>query len=87
MRYRINRTDNGSKELIKYAKGLGFGYAAIGGAWDGDLYWGRLVVPVDWKSSTAPMTPSQQKLILAGFPLRFVSKPEQLDQLKAELSR
>lgn len=87
MRYRVNRRDNGSKELEAYAKKLGFGVAHIGGDWDCDLYLGRIVVPVDWKSRTAAMTPKQQKLILAGFPLRFISEPQQLEQLKAEVTK
>lgn len=87
MRYRVNRRDNGSHALEAYAEQLGFGVAHIGGEWDCDLYLGRIVVPVDWKSPTAPMTPKQQKLILKGFPLRFISTPAQLDQLKAEITR
>jgi hypothetical protein len=87
MKYRINRRDNGSKELEAYAKTLGFGVAHIGGDWDCDLYLGSRVIPCDWKSATAPMTPKQQKLILAGFPLRFVSSAQQLEQLRAELSK
>lgn len=87
MRYRVNRRDTGSKELEAYAKKIGFGVAHIGGDWDCDLYLGQKVQPVDWKSPTAPMTPKQQKLILAGFPLRFIGKPEQLDALKGELTK
>lgn len=87
MRYRINRRDTGSKELEAYAASIGFGVAHIGGDWDCDLYLGRFVAPVDWKSPTAPMTPKQQKLILKGFPLRFISTPAQLDQLKVEIAR
>lgn len=87
MRYRVNRRDAGSKELEAYAKDLGFGVAHIGGDWDCDLYLGSKVVPVDWKSRTAPMTPKQQRLILAGFPLRFISDAKQLDELKREITK
>lgn len=87
MKYRINRRDTGSKELEAYAKELGFGVAHVGGAWDCDLYLGSRVIPCDWKSPTAPMTPRQQKLVMAGFPLRFVSTVQQLEQLKAEMVR
>lgn len=87
MRYRVNRRDNGSKELEAYAVSLGFGVAHIGGDWDCDLYFGRHVIPCDWKSATAAMTPKQQKLILKGFPLRFISSAEQLDRLKQEITK
>lgn len=87
MKYRINRRDNGSKALEQYAKDLGFGIAHIGGDWDCDLFWGRTVIPTDWKSETAPMTAKQQKLVLAGFPLRFIGRVEQLDALKVELTK
>jgi hypothetical protein len=35
MKYRINRPDNGSKELIAYAKSLGFDYEHMGGSIEG----------------------------------------------------
>lgn len=87
MRYRVNRRDTGSNELEAYAKSLGFGVAHIGGDWDCDLYYGRIVIPVDWKSPDGDLTPAQTKLVARGFPMRFVSRPEQLDQLRTEISR
>jgi hypothetical protein len=33
------------------------------------------------------LTPSQQRLVARGFPVRFVSRPEQLDALKVEVSK
>jgi hypothetical protein len=87
MKYRINRPDNGSKELIAYAKSLGFDYEHMGGSIDGVLAWGDTVTLVEWKSKGGTLTPSQQRLIARGFPVRFVSRPEQLDALKQELSK
>lgn len=87
MRYRVNRTDNGSKELIAYAKSLGFDYEPLGGAIDGALAWGDRPILVDWKSKGGTLTPSQQRLVARGFPIRFIQKPEQLDALKSELQK
>lgn len=87
MKYRINRPDNGSKELIAYAKSLGFDYEHMGGSIDGALAWGDLAILVEWKSKGGMLTPTQQKLVARGFPVRFVSRPEQLDALRAELMR
>ena len=85
MRYRVNRPDTGSKELIAYAKSLGFDYEHMGGSIDGVLAWGDTPVLVEWKSKGGTLTPSQQRIVARGFPLRFISKPEQLDALRAEL--
>jgi hypothetical protein len=83
-----NRVDESEKPLVAYAKEIGFGYAKNGGDWDGDLFYGRIVVPVDWKTpGKATVKPKQLKLLADGFPLRFISTPSQLDALKVELSR
>lgn len=82
-----NKVDTTAKPLIAYARDLGFGYAPINGTWDGDLYFGRTVIPVDWKTPGKGITPAQGKLIAADFPLRFISTPGQLDTLRAELMR
>ena len=85
MRYRINRPDAGSKELIAYAESLGFLYEHFGGALDGALAWGQTVVLIDWKSKGGTLTPAQQRLMARGFPVRYISQPAQLDALRAEL--
>lgn len=82
-----NRVDKTSKELIAYAKSLGFDYEGVNGTFDGVLAWGATAVCVDWKSPGGLMTPAQQRMVLRGFPVRFISTPEQLDALKVELSR
>jgi hypothetical protein len=87
MKYRINRRDNGSKALEKYAADLGFIVHAESGAIDAYLAWGQQIVAVEWKSAGGTLTPTQQRLIARGFPVRFVGKPEQLDALRAELMR
>lgn len=85
MKYRINRTDNGSKALIAYAKSLGFDYEPLGGSIDGALAWGTHAILVDWKSKGGTLTPTQQRLVARGFPIRFVQTTAQLDALRAEL--
>lgn len=83
-----NRVDESEKPLVAYALSLGFGYAKNGGDWDGDLFLGQTVIPVDWKTpGKGTVKPRQLKLLAAGFPLRFISRSEQLDALKAEITR
>ena len=82
-----NRVDATEKALVAYAKQIGFGYAKVGLDWDGDLFLGLRVIPVEWKSPGGTTKPSQLRLIAAGFPLRFISRTEQLDALKSEISR
>jgi hypothetical protein len=87
VKYRVNRQDNGSKALLKYAEDLGFVSHCEGGAIDAYLAWGQKIVAVEWKSPGGELTKSQQRIIAKGFPVRFVQKPEQLDALRAELMR
>jgi hypothetical protein len=85
---RAARIDSTAPALVAYAKSLGFDYLPINGVVDGVLAYGGLrAVVVDWKSPTGDLTPAQTKLVARGFPMRFVSRPEQLDQLKAEITR
>lgn len=84
-RWQTHRTDNGSKALVKYAEDLGFVVHSEGGTIDAYLALGTRIAAVEWKSKGGTLTPTQQRLIVRGFPVRFVSRPEQLDQLKAEL--
>lgn len=87
MRYRVNRRDTGSKELQAYAESLGFVVYSDGGAVDAHLALGTKIAAVDWKSKGGELTKSQQRLIAKGYPIRFVSKPEQLDALRNELMK
>ena len=86
MRYRINRSDAGSKELIAYAKSIGFDYEHLGGSIDGALAWGQKPILVEWKSKGGTLTPTQQRLVARGFPVRFIQTAAQLDALKAEVA-
>ena len=83
-----NRVDGSEKELVAYARSIGFGYAKNGGDWDGDLFLGQRVIPVDWKSpDKGTVKPKQLRLLADGFPLKFISRPEQLDALKVEITK
>jgi hypothetical protein len=82
---RAARTDNTAKELRAYAESLGFVVAHIGGVIDCLLIWGDRTIPCDWKSKNGELTKDQGKWIAKGIPIRFLSKPEQIDALRAEL--
>lgn len=79
--------DNTSKALIAHAKALGFDYEPVNATFDGVLAWGTTAVCVDWKSPGGTLTPSQQRMVARGFPVSYVSKPEQLDALRVALMR
>ena len=82
-----NRVDNTAKALIAHAKALGFDYEPVNGSFDGVLAYGHLAICVDWKSPGGSLTPAQQRMVLRGFPLKFIGKPEQLEALKGELTK
>ena len=80
------RTDTTAKALRAYAESLGFGVVVLNGIVDGLLVWGSRVVVVGCKSTDGTLTPDQAKLVSRAVPIKFISTPEQLDALKAELS-
>jgi hypothetical protein len=84
-RWATHRTDEGSKALIAYAESLGFVHENIGGTIDSLLALGQIVVAVDWKAKGGTLTDKQSKLVARGFPVRFISTPDQLVALKAEV--
>lgn len=85
---RAARIDNTAKELIAYAQSIGFDYLPINGTVDGLLVLDSFrAVVVDWKSPGGELTDAQSKMVARGFPIKFISKPEQLDRLKTEMHR
>ncbi len=82
-----NKVDNSAKALIAYSESLGFVYLPINGTVDGVLAWGQAACVVDWKSKGGTLTPAQAKLLAKGFPVRFLSRPEQIDALRSEMMR
>lgn len=87
MKYRINRKDTTAKALEQYAADLGFVVHSEGGAIDAYLALGHRLAAVEWKSPGGTLTPSQQRLIARGFPIRSVATPAQLDVLREELMK
>lgn len=77
----IHRPDTTSKALIAYAKQLGAEYLPLDGAIDGLLLHRGAVVMVDWKTPGATLTETQAKLVANGWPVRFLSKPEHVQEL------
>ena len=89
-RYRTGagkRVDATSQPLIAHAKALGFDYEPVNATFDGVLVWGTVAICVDWKSANGVLTPTQQRMVARGFPVRYISRPEQLEALRAELMR
>lgn len=83
---RAARIDNTAKALRAHAESLGFLVLPINGVIDCLLQWGASTIVVDWKSSNGELTKDQAKWVAKGAHIRFISRPEQLEQLKAELT-
>ena len=83
---RASRVDNTAKTLRAYAESLGFTVVVLNGVVDSLLVRGSRVVIVDWKSKGGTLTPDQAKLVARGVPIRFITTPEQLDELRSEVS-
>ena len=79
----IHRPDTTSKTLIAYAKQLGAEYLPLDGAIDGLLLHRGAVHLVDWKTPGSTLTETQAKLTASGWPIRYISVPEQLKELLA----
>ncbi len=77
----IHRSDTTSKALIQVAKDLGAKYEHLGAAIDGLIYHRGVVYMVDFKTPGATLTDKQAKLVAAGWPIRFLSTPEQVQEL------
>jgi hypothetical protein len=85
---RAARTDTTAKALRAYAESIGFGCVHLGGVVDCALWYGTKWFVVDWKGEKGgALTPAQAKLVGRGAPILFISRAEQLEQLKAEVSR
>lgn len=81
-----NRVDTTSKDLRAYAESIGFCVLPINGVIDCLLFYGSRTFAVDWKSKGGNLTDAQGKAVTRGAVIRFISKPEQLDALKQELT-
>jgi hypothetical protein len=82
---RAARIDATAKELTAYARSLGFAVLPINGTVDAVFALGQTTAVVDFKSKGGGLTDAQIKLVAAGFPVRFISTPDQIVALKAEM--
>lgn len=80
----IHRQDTTAKPLIAEAKALGADYLPLDGIIDGILFYRQRVILVDWKSPKAKRTDRQMKLVLAGWPVWFISSSAELRKLLLE---
>lgn len=84
---RAARIDNTATALRAHAESLGFLVLPINGVIDCLLQWGNLTVVCDWKSKGGELTKDQAKWVAKGAYIRFISTPEQLEQLRVEMVR
>ena len=82
---RAAKVDTTAKALRKYAESIGFSVVTINGVVDSLLTRGERVWIVDWKSPGGTLTPDQVRLVARGIPIKFITRPEQLDDLKADV--
>jgi hypothetical protein len=83
-----HRVDGTAKALIAHAQALGASYVSLGGVIDGALWFGAVVRLVDWKTpGKAELTEGQGKLLAQGCPIFFVSSPQQLESVVADMRR
>jgi ATP-dependent exoDNAse (exonuclease V) beta subunit len=78
---RAARIDNTAKDLVKAAKQLGADYLPLNAVIDGILYHRGAVYLVDWKSPKGTLTDDQARLTARGWPVRYISTIDQLQQL------
>lgn len=75
------RADSTAKALIAEAKALGADYLPLDGIIDGILFFRSRVILVDWKGPKTKRTDRQMKLVLAGWPIFFVTTSQELREL------
>lgn len=83
----IHRVDTTAKALTQAARDLGFEFHPQDGVLDGTLWWpptGR-IIEVDFKSAGGDLTSAQTKLVAQGWPVKLISRVEQLEQLIREM--
>jgi ATP-dependent exoDNAse (exonuclease V) beta subunit len=78
---RAAKVDSTSKALTALARQLGAQVLLINGVIDAVVYYRGITHVVDFKSPKGHLTPAQQRLVIDGFPLKFVSNEAQLKEL------
>jgi hypothetical protein len=73
------RVDTTAASLTALARQMGATVVPLNSAIDCLIYSRRgTLYAVDWKGPKTPRTPTQKRLVASGFPLHFVSTPDQL---------
>ena len=85
--YARHRTDTTAKALSAYAAQCGLTIVDVGHPFDALAVYGEVQRAIDWKTPGGTLTDSQAKLVARGVPVRFVSTPEQVDALAAQMKR
>lgn len=86
--YANRRIDLSAKALEVEAKRLGVDCAPLGGAVDAIWWLGHVLRAVDYKTpGKAALTESQGRLLARGCPIHFVSTPDQVAALVADMKR
>lgn len=80
-KHALQRVDGNAKALIAHAEEAGFLYLPLNVQIDGVLLKGNQTWLVDFKQPKAKKTAEQEKLIAAGWPIHFISSPEEIDAL------
>jgi hypothetical protein len=78
---RAAKVDTTAKELTTLARKLGAQVLLLNGVIDANIYYRGQLHAVDFKSPKGHLTPAQQRLVIDGFPLKFVSSEQQLKEL------
>lgn len=78
---RAARVDTTARDLTKLARELGAHVVLLNGVVDALIYWRGAVHVVDFKSPGGHLTPAQQRLVIDGFPVKFIATEQQLKDL------
>ena len=75
------RTDATAKDLTQLARELGAKVVLINGVIDALIYWRSTWYVVDFKSKGGSLTPAQQRMVIDGLDVKFISTADQLKAL------
>lgn len=78
---RAARVDQTAAALVKHARALGCLWLPLGSVVDGLLLHRGRVHVIDWKAPKGRLTAKQRLLLDHGWPIRFISTIQQLEDL------
>ena len=82
-----HRADTTAKALTAEAQRLGLTVVTLGGTIHAAICYGSVVRLVEFKSADGGLQPSQAALVAKGVPIVFISTPQQIEALAADLKR